>query len=224
MSDRVSPGEERKQRVEHKSGVEPVPFLREVLHLLPRGIALDLATGQGRNAVYLAEHGWRVIGLDRSRECLRSAEALARERGVVVRYTRLEHADLSQNITGLVLVESDLEEHLLPAAQFDLVLCINYLQRSLFPDIERALRPGGILVYETYTVDQCRFTWGPRNPDYLLRRGELLEAFDNLEIIIYREVIEDRARASLLARMPVESTTRTGTLRLGGEESCPTHQ
>jgi len=95
---------------------------------------------------------------------------------------------------GVVLPEVDLEHSRLPAGQFDLVCCFYYLQRSLFSSMERALRPGSVLIYETYIAH------GPRNPDHLLRTGELLEAFSNLKLLFYREIRAGKGVASLLAR------------------------
>lgn len=99
-------------------------------------------------------------------------------------------------------MQADLEEELPPvaASQFALVTCFYYLQRSLFSPIECWLRPAGWLVYETYTVEQLRFAHGPRNPEHLLRPGELREAFPGLETIFYREVTAGKGIASLLAR------------------------
>jgi tellurite methyltransferase len=102
----------------------------------------------------------------------------------------------------LLLIEADLESLSLPAASFDVILCLRYLQRSLFPAMERALRPGGILVYETFTTGQLSFESGPRNPDHLLKPGELRTAFFHLTTLFYREWKSREALASLLARKP----------------------
>jgi hypothetical protein len=63
-----------------------------------------------------------------------------------------------------------------------------------------ALRPGGWVVYETYTLEQLQFSSGPRDPGHLLRPGELLAAFRGLRVVFYREAMEGRAVASLVAR------------------------
>ena len=105
-------------------------------------------------------------------------------------------------LPGLLLIEADLERSPLPELQFELILCFNYLQRSLFVPMERALRPGGMLVYETYTVEQLAFPEGPHTPDYLLRPYELRDAFGSLETLFYRELRTGKGIASLLARKP----------------------
>lgn len=186
----------------YPAGTEPAPIVREFLPLLPRGCALDLAMGGGRNAVFLAACGWRVVGIDSSRAALDNAEALAHERGVKVQWASPPSLELSAKLPGLLLLQADLERIALPPARFDLVLCIKYLQRSLFTAIERALRPGGALVYETYTVDQLAFPHGPRSPDHLLRSGELRAAFPGLKTLFYREFCAGRGIATLLARKP----------------------
>jgi len=153
---------------------------------LPGGRALDVATGEGRNALFLARRGLEVTGVDRSPTALRTARARAREEGL-----------------ELELLLADLEACELPAGPFQVVVVMRYLQRSLFEPIRRALALGGVLVYESFTQDYLKY--GPRNPQHLLRPGELREAFRDLEILSYRE-IEDperrEARASLLARKP----------------------
>ncbi|MBI1749756.1 MAG: class I SAM-dependent methyltransferase [Acidobacteria bacterium] len=181
------------------AGAEPAEFLRQVMPLLPRGLALDIASGEGRNAVFLAGQGWPVFAIERSRAGLEKAEALARERGVgSCRATQLTPARMPT--AHVALVEADLESFSLPVEEFEVVLCFNYLQRPLLPLLERALRRRGMLVYETYTLAQQKFAGGPRNPEFLLRAGELREAFRGMEILFYSEISAGKGTASLLAR------------------------
>ena len=193
---------DQRYRSEPYSDPEPAPFLREILPLCPRGRALDLAMGAGRNAVYLAGRGWRVTGLDSSRVALEKAAALARDHQVRVHWAADLPREFSPKLPGLLLLEADLELWSLPAEQFDLIVCFNFLQRSLFASIERALRRGGMLVYETYTVEQLGFPDGPHNLDYLLRSGELRQSFGELETLFYCELRTGKGIASLLARKP----------------------
>lgn len=185
----------------------PAPFLEEVLPLVsrPRGtapgsgarpaplLALDLACGAGRDAVFLARHGFEVEGWDRAPEALERAHDLARRHGVTL---RTERRDLER--TGLEP----------PARLRDLIVCFRFLHRPLFPWMERALAPGGWLVYETYRVGQERFG-RPIRPHFLLGRGELALAFPALEIIHYeeREPAAGPVTARLLARRPGEAAT-----------------
>ncbi|HEX2714774.1 MAG TPA: class I SAM-dependent methyltransferase [Candidatus Acidoferrales bacterium] len=183
-------------------GAEPAAFLRDVLPLLPRGRALDLAMGAGRNAVFLASNAWQVTGVDYSKVALEKAASLAREHGLSIHWAAELQHELPARRVGLLLVEADLECGNFPPGQFELVVCFYYLQRSLFPLIERALAPGGMVVYETYTLDRPASAGGPRNPEYLLCQHELLGAFVSLETVFYRELQAGKGIASLLARKP----------------------
>jgi tellurite methyltransferase len=164
---------------------QPAQFLVENTDLLPRGRALDVAMGSGRNAIYLAKMGFEVEGVDTSREAIEKALERAREEGVSIQ-TRVE----------------DLEKiPYLDEEAYDLVICFNYLQRSLMPQMKNWVKPCGMLVYETFIIDQVQFG-KPKNPDYLLGHNELLHTFRDFRVLRYREgVIEGRkAIASILAQ------------------------
>jgi len=138
---------------------------------VPRGRALDLACGTGRDAVFLATEGFDVEAWDVDRDALARAQDLANRNAVTVA-TR----------------ETDLETDgvTLPVARFALVTCFRYLHRPLFPAMAAALAPGGHLVIETYRRGQERFG-KPRRPRFLLEPGELLAAFPTLEVLRYEE-------------------------------------
>ncbi len=192
--------DERHRSEGSPAGAEPTAFLREVLPLLPRGRALDLAMGAGRNAVFLASNAWQVTGVDYSRVALEKAASLAGERGVSVHWAAEPQREPPARPPDLLLLEADLEYDNLPPGPFELVVCFYYLQRSLFPMIERALPPGGMLVYETYTREPPAGAGGPHNPEHLLREHELRDAFASLETVFYREFRAGKGIASLLAR------------------------
>jgi SAM-dependent methyltransferase len=172
------------------AGTEPDPFLLELdeySDFFPqRRQALDVACGAGRNAVWLVEHAWQVTAVDISLQGLGLARELALEHGV--------HLDL-------LCLDLDAAPAL-PANHFDLVICFFYLQRSLFPQLHSTLRPGGIIVYKTYTLDQPRFSGGPRHPMHLLEPQELLTAFEGFRVLCYRERIKGRGVAELIAQKP----------------------
>lgn len=175
--------EERYQQPGYWCGTEPVHFLRQHLEELPPGPVLDLAMGEGRNALFLARQGFAVTGIERSATAIAKAQARAQEEGLL-----------------LTTIEENLETYQLPVEQFDVVLCFYYLQRNLFGPMERTLRRGGALVVETYTVEQRQFPRGPRDSAHLLEPNELYHAFRHLRVAYYREVQrEQRAFASLLA-------------------------
>ena len=166
-------------------GQEAIPFLQEHVDLLPKGQVLDLAMGEGRNGVFLATQGFTVTGVDISEEGLKKAQTLATEQGVT-----------------LTTIAADLETYEIPPKTFDVIICTYYLQRDLLPKIATALKPGGMVLIETYTVDHLQYQ--PRfNKDYLLKPNELLSMLPGLRILRYQEVDTGQAAfASILAQKP----------------------
>jgi len=164
---------------------QPRPFLVENARFLPdSGLALDIAMGLGGNAGFLLERGLRVLGVDIS--------------WVAVQRARRQHP-------GLMAVTADLNHFHLPDQAFDVIVNFYYLQRDLWVAYQRLLRPGGVLIIETLTMDMLSLH-PETDPKYLLRPGELREAFSGWEILVYREGwVESRAGqpqavASLVAR------------------------
>lgn len=192
--------QERFSRPGFWAGSDPAEFLFELMPLIPRsGTALEIAMGEGRNAVYLASRGWRVTGIDLVPAALDKAERLAAERNV--RTWRIQvRQPIEPSGAGLLMGCADLEHEPLPAGEFDLVVCINFLLRPLLSQMERAVAPGGYLIYETYTTEQLRFEGGPRTLNYLLKPGELRAAFPSLQTLFYRECTAEKGIASLFAR------------------------
>lgn len=158
--------------------------------------------GEGRNAVFLAEQGWRVTGLELTAAGLDKTEALARERGISTWRAEFNGSELLAPGPGILIVQADLSSGELPVGPWDLLLVVNFLLRPLLPAIVRAIPPGAFLAYETYTVRQLEFEGGPRSREILLEPGELREAFRELEILTYREWAAGKGVASLLARKP----------------------
>jgi tellurite methyltransferase len=179
---------------------EPAGIVRELLPLLPMGQALDLACGTGRHTLLLAARHQHVTAVDCSATALEILESQARAtQSPVRRIQSLESAGRSSR-GGIGLVQANLEKIVIPERSYDLILCIRYLQRTLFPLICRALRPGGMLLFETYTQAQLQFDGGPRHPDHLLEAGELRRAFPELSVLFYRELCAGQGIASLAAQ------------------------
>ena len=153
---------------------------------LPRdGRALDVASGRGRHALWLAEHGLTTLAVDRDAEAIRELNEVARERHLPL---RAEVRDLEGGTTPFL---SD---------TFDVIVVVHYLHRPLFPALIEALAPGGVLVYETFTRAQAA-RGKPTNPDFLLKPGELLDLVRPLEILASREGDFDGGMiASVIAR------------------------
>jgi SAM-dependent methyltransferase len=155
----------------------------------PEGSVLDLACGDGHNGLFLAGLGLPVILADRSREALDRAEKAAAGKGLRV---TLREIDLE---TG----DNPLEEE-----EYRGILVFRYLHRPLMPCIQKGIRKGGPLIYETFTVDQAR-CGRPHNPDFLLKPGELAGWFQTWQVLHYFEgLLEDppRAVAQIVCRKP----------------------
>jgi tellurite methyltransferase len=186
-ADRVM-GSERKRWEERYAaggtrGDSPSDFL--VAHAaLVQGRVLDVAAGAGRNALFLARRGLRVDAFDIALAGLQIAQSAARAEGLAVR-----------------LVQADLESLALPRGCYDAAINIRYLQRSLFEPLRAAVKVGGIILFETFLIDQ-QALGHCRNPAFLLQRGELRAAFSACEILVYEEgLFPDAAPPAYLARM-----------------------
>lgn len=172
----------------------PAPLLEEMIGSLPPGRALDVAAGQGRDAVFLALHGFEVEAWDRAPEALEAARVLAARHGVRV---------------TTVACDLEREPERLPAGRFAVVTCFRFLHRPLFPYIERALAPGGVLLYETFRAGQERYG-RPVRRQFLLAADELAAAFPGLEVVRYAELepAGGPVTARLVARRPSRATPR----------------
>lgn len=169
----------------------PSPFLLAWLDALAKeargGPVVDLACGRGRHALAVAARGVRVIGVDRSHEPLAELAQTAERRGLAVCRVR---ADLEAG-HGIPLA----------AGSCAAILVFRFLFRPLAAGIVEALRRGGLLLYETFTERQVELGWGPRNPSYLLRPGELRDLFPGLEVVEYWEGISEGERPEAVARL-----------------------
>lgn len=164
----------------------PASWLVQHAHLLPRqGQALDVASGRGRHAIWLAERGLNVLAVDRNADAVRDLNDEARASRLPL---RAEVRDLESGVNPF------------PRSAFDVIVVVHYLHRPLFPALIGALAPGGLLVYETFTRAQAA-RGKPTNPDFLLESGELLDLVRPLEVLDSREGDDDgRMVASVIAR------------------------
>lgn len=156
------------------------------------GPVLDVACGSGQNGLYAAGLGCRVEFVDRNPDLLRAIPGHALRMGIPAQRLLLSARDLE---TG----PADLGR-----AVYGAILVFHYLHRPLFPAIARALLPGGLLIYETYTRDQAALG-RPRNPDFLLAPGELRQAFAALTELAFFEGEASSPRrfvSRLVARKP----------------------
>ncbi len=160
------------QRPEGPQDDRPSALLREHLALIPRGRALDIATGRGRNALFLAKAGFQVEGLDRNREALAACEEQAKQLGL--RNLSLKEIDLEQSPS----IENN---------AYELIVNTYYLQRDLAPTIVNALKVGGVLIFETFLIENHHRFNHPRRKEFCLEPNELLHLFQGLTVIYYHE-------------------------------------
>jgi SAM-dependent methyltransferase len=158
----------------------PSVWVNRFLPLIkPGGLVLDLAAGSGRHVGLLRDRGFAVCAVDRDATAL---VALAGPR-CEVRQIDLETDD------GWQLGDD-----------YDGIVVTNYLHRPLLPAIARALAPGGVLIYETFARGNERFG-RPHNPDFLLRPGELLEAFTALTVVAFEQGEVSVPRPAVIQRL-----------------------
>lgn len=183
------------QRYQHKQTPNPAAaVLSDNRHLLPtQGKALDLACGLGGNALLLASHGLDTQAWDLSDIAIDKLQRLA------------DQAQLPLQACCI-----DLDQQSLPAASFDLICVSGFLDRSLCPAIAAALKPAGLLFYQTHTLAKATPANGPSSPGFLLKTGELLQLFATLTPLVYREELDCgdlqqglRNQAYLVARQSV---------------------
>lgn len=140
-------------------------------HFLPEsGLALDFACGRGGNAILFAEQGLATQAFDISAVALDQLSQRCQEQGVKVEASA-----------------TDLKTHRLEPSSLDVLACSYYLDRSKLAMLALAVKPGGLLFYETYNASLPKGA-GPSNPDFLLEQGELLSCFGHLQVLFYEEL------------------------------------
>ena len=152
------------------------PFLVTHCHNIPRGKVLDLACGSGRHALYLAGKGYEVVGIDRNPEALAALSQAAR----------------THHLSNITVRELDLEVDethppSLGVNAFDGIMVSYYLYRPIFPSMITALKPGGILIYETFLIDNHHQFQHPRRKEFCLEHNELFHLIRGLRVLHYEE-------------------------------------
>jgi tellurite methyltransferase len=149
---------------------DPARVLSENSHLLPaRGDALEIACGLAANAAFLARRGLSTLAWDISAVAIERVNRYAAEQGIPLR--------------GEV---RDIDAAPPPAASFDVIVVSHFLDRALVPALRAALRPGGLLYYQTFTRTRVHET-GPSNPEFRLTDNEFLRLFAGMRVLVFRE-------------------------------------
>lgn len=166
---------------------KPEDFIVHFQDRIPAGAeVLDVGCGTGRHALFLARAGCSVVAMDRSVEHLKTIERIAADEQLTLR-----------------AVQADVESMSLLPGHLDVIVNTLFLYRPLFAQYSRALRPGGLLFFRTFTSDQMDVL-GHQRPrrEFLLEPGELRTAFPTLDLVYYDESItEGRAMATLVASL-----------------------
>ena len=173
----------------HEVLLEHLDLFNELDRSLP---VLDLACGTGQNGLLLARQGIPVVFSDRSATALEVVKQCLVEDALP---GRIWQVDLEQPNTNP-----------LAGQNFSAIIGFRYLHRPLFPAIKKAVEPGGLVVYETFSIENRRFG-RPNNPDFLLQPAELRTIFQDWQVIFYFEGVlynPDRAVAQIVARKPCQ--------------------
>ena len=156
---------------EYAGRLNPSALLAAWIDRLPRGRALDVACGMGRNAIHLAAHGYTVDAMDISGVALAKARERAGAAGVEVNW-----------------IETDLEQPDIAGGAYDVIVVARFLDRPLIPCLIDALRPGGHIVYDHHCITPVEVV-GPKSHRFRARPNELLERFRALRVLFYEEGI-----------------------------------
>lgn len=161
---------QRYQQDQNGAAPQAARVLLDNRHLLPAtGRAVDIACGRGGNALLLADHGLETLAWDYAEAALTQLTNFAREKQLSI---SCECRDVVQMPP--------------PADRFDVITLSNFLDRELFPYLIKALRPGGLIFYQTFILERVTDI-GPDNPSYRLAANELLHLFRELRLVYYRE-------------------------------------
>lgn len=173
---------------------QPSNIVQQLIDITPHKkplTALDIASGAGRDAVFMALQGFNVTAIDYNPDAIKRCKSLAKYNHVAV--TAIEK-DIEKPTVGLSFIEGN---------SVDILTVCRYLHRPLFNDIKRILKPGGLIAYHTFMVGSEKFG-SPKNPNYLLKETELAETFSDFTIIENRiEYLNDgRPTSFFIAQKP----------------------
>lgn len=186
--------DERFREGTYPTDPDPSPVLRRYVDAMPDGRALDVATGTGRNAVFLAGEGYEVDAIDQSREGLRLARENARDRGIADR---------------LECIQADVPSYEFPETAYEVITVSFYRVVDRFPDVKEALVPGGYLFVQHHLRTTDPVEVGPSGDRYRFAANELLHACLDLTVLRYderTETLED-GRKSAVATVVARNTT-----------------
>jgi tellurite methyltransferase len=177
IKDQKSKWDQRYSRRSFIYGKTPAKFLAENYNYIPYGSTiLDMGMGEGRNAVFLAQKGYKVTGIDISSVAVKKARLLAKEFGVKIQ-----------------TVVASMEKYKISPNSFDAIICFYYVDRKLVSKMMSWLKPGGILIYEAHTMAQRSVPEYKNEPvEHFLKEQELLKLFKNMRVLKYEEPVHTK--------------------------------
>lgn len=187
--------DERFREGSYPTDPAPSPVLERYVDTFPPGRALDVATGTGRNAVFLAGEGYRVDAIDQSRVGLEIARENAAERGVDDR---------------IDWIQADVTEYEFPEGAYDVITVSFYRAVDRFPDVKAALADGGILFVQHHLRSSDAPDVGPSGDRYRFPSNELLHACLDLTVLFHAETTEDRDDGGIAATTQIVARNSTG--------------
>lgn len=170
-------------------GKAPAKFLAKNFEFIPPGSkVLDIGMGEGRNAVYLASKGYKVVGIDISNIAIKKARLLADEFGV-----RIE------------TIHKSVSEYSVPANSLDSIICFYFVDRAIVKNLMTWLKPGGILIFEGHTLKEKEINGMDEKDSYLLKEDELLTMFPGFKILKYEQPLHTKEfTASIIVQKPLK--------------------
>jgi len=175
--------DQRYARTQFIYGKSPVQFLSENYHYIPfEASVLDMGMGEGRNAVFLAQKGYKVTGIDISSVAVKKANLLAQEFGVQIK-----------------AIVASLKEYQIPNESFDAIICFYFLDRSLVEKMKSWLKPGGILIFQANTAREMTKKNSKIHKESFLKEQELLTFFPGMRVLKYEEPLHEKEfRSSII--------------------------
>ncbi len=169
-------------------GKAPAKFLAKNYDFIPSGSrVLDIGMGEGRNAVFLATKGYKVTGIDISRVAIQKARFLAKEFGV-----RID------------TIHKSMKDIKIKNGTIDAIICFYYVDRTVVQTLMDWLRPGGVLVFEAYSINQKNINKMNEDDSYLLKEAELLTLFPGFRILKYEEPMHEKEyTSSIIVQKPM---------------------
>lgn len=169
-------------------GKSPAHFLAKNYQFIPRGsTVLDIGMGEGRNAVFLASKGYKVTGVDISSIAIEKSLKLARQAGVRIK-------TIHKSVDDLKIAENSV----------DAIICFYFVDREVSRKLKKWLKPGGIIIYEGYTVAHKKKHDDKKIDSYFLKSAELLKMFEDFKVLKFEEPIHSQdLTQSIIVKKPM---------------------